>query len=150
MAEVHRFAKEGHPIIGACNGFQILCEAGLLPGALMLNAGQKFVCRNVQLTAVNRTSPWTRGVDRVIEIPIAHGEGRFEADADTLAQMEDDGLVAFRYVNNPNGSMNDIAGVVNAKGNVLGLMPHPERATKALLGSTDGLTILRALTLVAA
>ena len=150
MAEVHRFAKEGRPIIGACNGFQILCEAGLLPGALMLNAGQKFVCRNVQLTAVNRTSIWTRGVDRVIEIPIAHGEGRFEADADTLAQMEDDGLVAFRYVSNPNGSMNDIAGVVNAKGNVLGLMPHPERATKNLLGSTDGLTILRALTLVAA
>jgi phosphoribosylformylglycinamidine synthase subunit PurQ / glutaminase len=150
MAEVHRFAKEGRPVIGACNGFQILCEAGLLPGALMLNAAEKFICQNVRLEAVNRTSIWTRGVDRVIEIPIAHGEGRFEADADTIARMEDEDLIAFRYLENPNGSLNNIAGALNKQGNVLGLMPHPERATRSLLGSEDGLTILRALTFVAA
>ena len=150
MAEVHRFAKEGRPVIGACNGFQILCEAGLLPGALMLNAGEKFICQNVRLEAVNRTSIWTQRVDRVIEIPIAHGEGRFEADPDTIARMEDEDLIAFRYLDNPNGSLNNIAGALNKQGNVLGLMPHPERATRSLLGSEDGLTILRALTLVAA
>jgi phosphoribosylformylglycinamidine synthase len=150
MAEVQRFAAEGRPIIGACNGFQILCEAGLLPGALMLNAAEKFVCRRVTLDAVNQTSIWTQGVKGTLEIPIAHGEGRYVADDETLARLEGDGLVAFRYRENPNGSANDIAGVVNPAGNILGLMPHPERATRATLGSTDGLFILRALTLVAA
>jgi phosphoribosylformylglycinamidine synthase subunit PurQ / glutaminase len=159
MDEVKRFAEEGKPVIGACNGFQMLCEAQLLPGALLLNESQKFVCKHVFLRAENRTSFWTRGVDRVIEIPIAHGEGRYICDEATLRRMEELGQIAFRYVNsvgnttedaNPNGSTHNIAGVLNEKGNVLGLMPHPERATRALLGSTDGLTILKALTMVGA
>ena len=157
MSEVQRFAEEGKPVIGACNGFQMLCEAGLLPGALLLNESQKFVCKPVHLKAENRTSLWTRGVDKVLTIPIAHGEGRYIADEDTLKRLKDEDLIAFRYVSpegtrsgahNPNGSMDDIAGVVNKKGNVLGLMPHPERATKKILGSDDGLFILKALTLV--
>lgn len=149
MAEVARFAKEGKPVIGACNGFQVLCEAGLLPGALMLNEGQKFVCETVTLEAVNRTSPWTRGVDRPIHIPIAHGEGRYVCDDEGLRRLQDHDQIAFRYVGeNPNGSVDNIAGVLNEGGNVLGLMPHPERATKAILGGTDGHLILRALTLV--
>lgn len=159
MAEVSRFAREGRPIIGACNGFQILCEAGLLPGALLLNENEKFVCKDVYLRAENRTSFWTRGVDRVLRLPIAHGEGRFICDDELLAQIEGNGQVAFRYVDaqgkvdptaNPNGSVDAIAGVVNQAGNVLGLMPHPERATRPILGSTDGLDILQALTAVRA
>lgn len=159
MDEVRRFANEGRPVIGVCNGFQVLCEAGLLPGALLLNASQKFVCDDVRLKAINLDSIWTRGVDQLLRIPIAHGEGRYVADADTLKRLWDHHLVAFQYVNaggdpteaaNPNGSSDNIAGVLNAGGNVLGLMPHPERATKAKLGSTDGLMILRALDLVRA
>jgi len=158
MAEVQRFADEGRPVIGACNGFQVLCEAGLLPGALLLNAGQKFLCKDVYLAVENRTSLWTRGVDKILRIPIAHGEGRYIADDDTVSRLEDNGQIAFRYVNsdgerteesNVNGSAHAIAGVLNTRGNVLGLMPHPERATKGLLGSTDGLPILNALNLVA-
>lgn len=159
MAEVHRFAREGRPVIGACNGFQILCEAGILPGALMRNGNQKFICKDVYLRAETRRSIWTRGVDRVLRIPIAHGEGRYVADADTIKAMEDGEQIAFRYVNpdgdsedsfNANGSLHAIAGVLNPGGNVLGLMPHPERATNALVGGTDGLAILNAFTLVAA
>jgi phosphoribosylformylglycinamidine synthase I len=157
MAEVRRFAEDGKPVIGACNGFQVLCEAGLLPGALLLNAGQKFLCKDVYLLAENRTSIWTRGVNKVLRIPIAHGEGRFVVDDETAAQLEENGQIAFRYVDasgarteasNVNGSAHAIAGVLNLQGNVLGLMPHPERATKAILGSTDGLEILNALKLV--
>ena len=150
MAEVERFAKEGRPVIGACNGFQVLCEAGLLPGALLLNQEQKFICQTVELQPVNRTSFWTRGVSRNIHIPIAHGEGRYVCDDDTLKRLQDDDLIAFRYAQNPNGSVDDIAGIVNPKGNVLGLMPHPERATRAILGATDGLLVLRALSSVGA
>lgn len=159
MGEVARFAAEGKPVIGACNGFQILCEAGLLPGALLLNEAQKFVCRDVWLKAENRTSLWTRNADRTLRLPIAHGEGRFECDDETLRQIEGDGLVAFRYVDetgeatgaaNPNGSFDNIAGLVNPRGNVLGLMPHPERATDPRLGGTDGQVILAAFTAVAA
>ena len=159
MEEVQRFANEGRPVIGACNGFQILCETGLLPGALLLNESQKFVCKHVYLKAVNRTSIWTQGVDRVIRIPIAHGEGRYICDAETLKELEDNERIAFRYVDsvgnitseaNPNGSTENIAGVLSVKGNVLGLMPHPERATKESLGSVDGLTILKSLTMVGA
>ncbi|MDR3690964.1 MAG: phosphoribosylformylglycinamidine synthase subunit PurQ [Fimbriimonas sp.] len=158
MDEVRRFAAEGRPVIGACNGFQVLCEAGLLPGALMLNARQKFLCKDVYLLAVNRSSLWTRGVERVLTLPIAHGEGRFVSDDETVARLEDSGQIAFRYVDasgertdesNVNGSAHAIAGVLNEKGNVLGLMPHPERATRKLLGSTDGMVILDALKLVA-
>jgi phosphoribosylformylglycinamidine synthase len=159
MAEVQRFAQEGRPVIGACNGFQILCEAGLLPGALLLNAEQKFICKDVYLRAENRDSLWTRGVEGVLRIPIAHGEGRYVVDDETLRRLEGEGRVAFRYVTsdgeradwaNSNGSVDAIAGVLNEKGNVLGLMPHPERATRKLLGSTDGLNILKGLKLVAA
>jgi phosphoribosylformylglycinamidine synthase subunit PurQ / glutaminase len=151
MAEVRRFAVEGRPVIGACNGFQILCEAGLLPGALLLNAGQKFVCETVTLKAVNRTSLWTQGVNREIHIPIAHGEGRYVADESALKKLQDNDQIAFRYVgSNPNGSVDAIAGVLNEKGNVLGLMPHPERATRQILGSTDGKLILQGLALALA
>lgn len=159
MAEVRRFADEGRPVIGVCNGFQILCEMRLLPGALLRNESEKFVCKHVFLKAENRNSIWTRGVDRILEIPVAHGEGRYVCDLDTLKLLQDSERIAFRYVDsvgnaipdaNPNGSMENIAGVLNVRGNVLGLMPHPERATKPLLGSTDGLTILKALTLVEA
>ncbi len=158
MAEVIRFAEQGRPVVGACNGFQVLCEAGLLPGALLPNMGQKFLCKDVYLAAENRSSLWTRGIDRILRIPIAHGEGRYIADEATLDQLEANGQIAFRYVDpegrmteasNANGSVRSIAGVLNREGNVLGLMPHPERATKALLGSTDGLPILNALKLVA-
>lgn len=156
MAEVARFAAEGRPVIGVCNGFQVLCEAGLLPGALLLNIEQKFLCKDVFLKAETRRSPWTQGVDRVIRIPIAHGEGRYVIEADDLKRLEDGEQIAFRYVKpdgqrdvsaNPNGSVDDIAGVLSAKGNVLGMMPHPERATKEILGGTDGLTVLNALKL---
>ena len=151
MSEVARFAKEGRPVIGACNGFQVLCEAGLLPGALLLNVGEKFLCHDVRLRAENRDSIWTRSVDREIRIPIAHGEGRYVADADTLRKLEDEGNIAFRYVDgSPNGSLNDIAGILNPKGNVLGLMPHPERACNAVLGSEDGVLILEGFRRVAA
>ncbi|MCO5296292.1 MAG: phosphoribosylformylglycinamidine synthase subunit PurQ [Fimbriimonadaceae bacterium] len=157
MDEVARFASEGRPVLGVCNGFQVLCETGLLPGALLLNQSEKFVCRRVHLAAVNRTSLWTAGVDRVLGIPVAHGEGRYVCDEATLKRLQDEDRIAFRYVgprgesgreHNPNGSVDAIAGVLNARGNVLGLMPHPERATKARLGSTDGLAILRAFAAV--
>lgn len=157
MAEVRRFAQEGRPVIGACNGFQVLCEAGLLPGALLLNSGQKFICRDVYLRAENKSSLWTQGVDKILRIPIAHGEGRYVGDVETLDQLEEENRIAFRYVTpdgdvtvkaNPNGSAANIAGVLNAAGNVLGLMPHPERATRKLLGSVDGMAILNGLRLV--
>jgi phosphoribosylformylglycinamidine synthase subunit PurQ / glutaminase len=148
MQETIRFANEGRPVIGACNGFQILTESGLLPGALLKNEKQKFVCKNVELEAVNQTSIWTSGVSKTISLPIAHGEGRYVIDQDGLKMIQDQNQIAFRYVENPNGSVDNIAGVVNEAGNVLGLMPHPERATKELLGGNDGLLILRALSLV--
>jgi phosphoribosylformylglycinamidine synthase len=149
MSEVARFAAEGRPVIGVCNGFQVLTEAGLLPGALLLNAEQKFVCDWVTLRAVNRTSIWTGGVQGDLRIPVAHGEGRYVCEDETLKALEQEDRVAFRYVGlNPNGSTDAIAGILNAQGNVLGMMPHPERATKALLGSTDGSAILRAFSLV--
>lgn len=154
MAEVARLAERGAPVIGVCNGFQVLCESGLLPGALVQNLGQKFVCEDVWLRAEGQGSPWMEQVDRVLRIPIAHGEGRYIADEGTLALLESEGRIAFRYVEptgevteraNPNGSMLSIAGVLNQRGNVLGMMPHPERATRGLLGGIDGLLILSAL-----
>ena len=159
MEEVQRFVDDGRPVIGVCNGFQILCEAGILPGALLRNEMEKFVCRPVLLKAVNRTSMWTCGVDRVITVPIAHGEGRYVCDDEALKSLQDGGQIAFLYVDeageatkeaNPNGSVANIAGIVNQRGNVLGMMPHPERYTSELLGSTDGLLVLGALNLVSA
>lgn len=147
MDEVIRFAREGRPVLGACNGFQVLCEAGILPGALLLNEGQKFICETVELIPVNRTSFWTSGISNgaTLEIPIAHGEGRYVCDPDTLKRLQDEDRIAFRYRENPNGSIDDIAGIVNEQGNVLGMMPHPERATRPILGQSDGQAILRAL-----
>jgi phosphoribosylformylglycinamidine synthase len=159
MGALKEFAAQGNPVIGVCNGFQILCEAGVLPGALLLNQSQKFVCRTINLKAANRTSPWTRGAEGILRVPVAHGEGRYVCDQDTLKSLQDRDLVAFLYVDekgvptpdsNPNGSTANIAGVLNPEGNVLGMMPHPERATRNLLGSSDGLVILRALELVSA
>lgn len=157
IKEAIRFANEGRPVIGVCNGFQILAEAGLLPGALTRNINQKFICKDVYLRAETKRSIWTAGVNQVIRIPIAHGEGRYIIDQDGLKSIEDNEQIAFRYVNangeqedsaNPNGSVSSIAGVINKAGNVLGMMPHPERATKELLGGIDGFTVLRAFSLV--
>lgn len=155
MSEVSRFAQEGRLVAGFCNGFQILCETGLLPGALLLNRDEKFLCQDVYLRAATRRSPWTEGVDKDLRIPIAHGEGRYVATDEELTRLRGEGQIAFEYVAgpdggdpNPNGSAGAIAGVLNERGNVLGMMPHPERATKSEFGYGDGLQILRALTLI--
>lgn len=143
MREIVRAAERGVPILGVCNGFQVLTEARLLPGALMRNAGQTFICRNVGLKVENTQSIFTSGYDagQEISIPVAHHDGNFFADNDTLDRIEGDGRVAFRYMENCNGSQRDIAGVLNAAGNVLGMMPHPERAVDAAHGGTDGLAL---------
>lgn len=152
MSAVVEAADKGVPVLGICNGFQILCEAHLLPGALVRNEGQRFVCREQKLAVENADTPWTSGFTRgqVITIPLKNGEGCFQADAETVARLEGEGRVAFRYVGvNPNGSINDIAGVVSDSGNVVGLMPHPEHAVEpgfgpvgagGLRSGTDGLT----------
>ena len=156
MREVSAFARRGGPVLGICNGFQIACEAGLLPGALLRNAGLKFVSAPVHLRVETSDTLFTNQLTTgyVLRIPIAHGEGRFVADEETLAALEGDGRVVFRYVNasgerdpsaNPNGSANDIAGIVSDAGNVLGMMPHPERASDPLLGSDDGLAIFQSV-----
>ena len=152
MSAVVEAAGKGMPVLGICNGFQILCEAHLLPGALVRNEGQRFVCREQKLAVENADTPWTSGFTRgqVITIPLKNGEGCFQADAETVARLEGEGRVAFRYVGvNPNGSVDDIAGVVSESGNVVGLMPHPEHAVESGFGpggadglrsGTDGLT----------
>ena len=152
MSAVVEAAAKGVPVLGICNGFQILCEAHLLPGALVRNEGQRFVCREQKLAVENADTPWTSGFTRgqVITIPLKNGEGCFQADAETVACLEGEGRVAFRYVGvNPNGSINDIAGVASDSGNVVGLMPHPEHAVEpgfgpvgagGLRSGTDGLT----------
>jgi phosphoribosylformylglycinamidine synthase subunit PurQ / glutaminase len=148
MEAVAELAAEGRPVLGVCNGFQVLCEAGLLPGALLRNERLRFLCRQVDLIAGGADSPFLTGLEEGerISIPVKHGEGRYYAPPAMLEELEAKRQVAFRYApgQNPNGSLNDIAGVVNEAGNVLGLMPHPEHAVDALTGSTDGLRIFSA------
>ena len=137
-------ANKGMPVLGICNGFQILTEAGLLPGALTRNEGLHFVCRDLHLKVENSDTAWTSSLSagQEILIPSKHGEGRFQAAPDTIRELEDEGRVVLRYVENPNGSINDIAGVCSADGRVVGLMPHPEHAVEALTGpSLDGLEL---------
>jgi len=160
MRSVAEFAREGGLVLGICNGFQVLAEAGLVPGALLRNRSLRFVCRQVEITAERLDTPFTRAVPdhHPLRMPVAHGEGCYYADDATLQDLEADGQVLFRYARadgspawseadpaNPNGSVRGIAGVLNAAGNVAGLMPHPETAVEALLGSDDGLLIVRSL-----
>lgn len=147
MRAVRDFARDGGLVLGICNGFQILVEAGLLPGALVRNAGLKFVCRDVHLRVETTHSPFTSAAHKgeILRVPIAHGDGCYIADERTLDELEAEDRVAFRYLDNPNGSMRDIAGVLNAGRNVMGMMPHPERASEDLMGSSDGLTVLNSL-----
>jgi phosphoribosylformylglycinamidine synthase len=140
MASVGEFARDGGPVVGICNGFQVLTEAGLLPGALQKNAGLKFRCGMADLVvASNRSVLATECVGgETLRIPINHFEGNYTCDAETLARLQAEDRIVVRYVDNPNGSTDDIAGICNEAGNVVGLMPHPERASHTLLGSTDG------------
>tara|TARA_R110000782_G_scaffold12986_5_gene38432 strand:- start:689 stop:1351 length:663 start_codon:yes stop_codon:yes gene_type:complete len=147
MQAVKKAADDGVAVLGICNGFQILCEAGMLPGALLRNAGLKYVCKPVSLTVTNGQTRFTAGYQgqREVVMTQGNGDGNFFADAETLARIEGEGQVVFRYVDNPNGSMADIAGIQNARGNVLGMMPHPDRAFEAELGSADGATLFRSV-----
>ena len=149
MAAVRGFAQQGGLVLGVCNGFQILCEAGLLPGVLMRNAQLRFICRDVFLRVERSDTPFTRGYNagQVIRVPVAHGEGNYIADGESIARLEGEGRVVFRYSApdgmvdpdwNHNGAMNAIAGIINERGNVLGLMPHPENHVEAIIGCTDG------------
>jgi phosphoribosylformylglycinamidine synthase I len=147
MTAVKKFAAAGGLVLGVCNGFQILVEAGMLPGALLRNRSLKFICREVTLRVETTDSPFTNALrkDQTLRLPIAHGDGCYYADERTLDELEAEGRVAFRYLDNPNGSLRDIAGVLNRERNVMGMMPHPERATEPLMGSSDGLTIFNSL-----
>lgn len=156
MQDVIAFAKRGGPVLAICNGFQIACEAGLLPGALLRNANLKYVCELVRLKVEAADTTFTNRYEKgaVVRMPIAHGDGRYTADDDTLDKLEGDGRVVFRYAGgpgdadewwSPNGSMRAIAGIVNDAGNVLGMMPHPERVVDPLLGSPDGLAVFESL-----
>jgi phosphoribosylformylglycinamidine synthase subunit PurQ / glutaminase len=148
MREVVAAAKKGVAVLGVCNGFHLLTESGLLPGALIRNAGLKFVCRSVALTVERTDTPFAGQYQQgqTLSIPVAHGDGNYTADADTLAELQGEGRVAFRYQDNPNGSADNIAGIYNESGRVLGMMPHPERAVEPMLGSNDGLALFRSIT----
>ena len=157
MRSVVEFAKSGRFVFGICNGFQILCEAGLLPGALVRNKDLHFVCQHIHLRVETDQTPFTREFEagKVLTIPIAHGEGNFVCDDQTLGELQDGDRIVFRYCNphgeiteaaNPNGSRQNIAGICNSSRNVLGMMPHPERACEGLLGSNDGREVFRSLT----
>lgn len=140
MSEVKRFAEEGRPVLGVCNGFQVLVEAGLLPGVLMRNRDLKFMCKTVELKVETNETMFTNdyALGETIQVPIAHGEGNYYCDEVTLETLRANGQIAFTYTDNPNGSVANIAGITNVQGNVLGMMPHPERAVEALLGGEDG------------
>ena len=150
LKDVVRLAKNGGIVMGICNGFQIICEAGLLPGALIRNTNLKFVCRNVSLTIENKKTIFTQKfndslkIDK-ISLPVAHAEGNYFCDSNTLEELEGNGRVVFRYNDNPNGSLADIAGIINNKGNVLGMMPHPERACEEIVNGTDGKLIFESI-----
>ena len=156
MQSVKKFAAEGGPVLGICNGFQILCEAGLLPGALMRNAGLRYICKQVHLRTETTNSPFTQTLKsgEVLQMPIGHMEGNYFCDAATLDRLHGEDRVAFRYSTptgeitseaNPNGSLDNIAGILNEGRNVLGMMPHPDRSSEALLGSADGFKIFQSL-----
>jgi phosphoribosylformylglycinamidine synthase len=156
MQSVIKFANSGGLVFGICNGFQILCESGLLPGALMRNANQHYICKQVHLRTETADSPFTHGIKRghVLQMPIGHMEGNYFCDADTLAKLKAEDRIAFRYATpageitpaaNPNGSLENIAGVLSEGRNVLGMMPHPDRSSESLLGSADGLLLFRSL-----
>jgi phosphoribosylformylglycinamidine synthase len=156
MQSVKRFAAGGGLVLGICNGFQILCEAGLLPGALMRNAGQHYVCKHLHLRTETTESPFTRGLSKgqVVQMPVGHMEGNYFCDADTLGRLKAQDRIAFRYATrsgevtaaaNPNGSLENIAGILSEGRNVLGMMPHPDRSSETLLGSADGLLLFKAM-----
>ncbi len=156
MNEVVKFAEHGGRVMGICNGFQVLVETGLLPGALLRNANLKFICRQVYLRTETTATPFTSAlkIGQVLKVPIAHGDGNYYADDSTLKDLEDNGQIVFRYStadgqitpeSNPNGSILNIAGIVNAKRNVLGMMPHPERASEQILGSSSGVMVLKSV-----
>jgi len=156
MQAVQQFAASGGPVLGICNGFQILCEAGLLPGALIRNRSLQFRCEHVYLKTMTRNSPFTNKIPdgKLLRVPIAHGEGCYFADPETIERLKSNDQILFRYVNaqgepteisNPNGSVENIAGVCNERRNVAGLMPHPERASEPLLGSADGRAVFESL-----
>ena len=147
MQQVVQHAQQGKFVLGICNGFQVLTEAGLLPGVLMRNRDLHFICDRVPVKVERTNLPWTQAYasGQEITLPIAHGEGQFYADAELLKQLEDNAQVLFRYADNPNGSVNNIAGICNRQGNVLGMMPHPERASDPMLGGTDGLKLFQGL-----
>ena len=148
MSSVIEHARQGKFVLGICNGFQVLTESGLLPGALIRNRDLHFICDRIPLKVERNNLPWTQGYQssEKIILPVAHGEGKFYADEKTLAELEDSNQVVFRYEGeNPNGSLRDIAGICNRDGNVLGMMPHPERASDAMLGNTDGLKLFEGL-----
>jgi phosphoribosylformylglycinamidine synthase subunit PurQ / glutaminase len=147
MPAVREFAAKGGMVIGICNGFQILCEAGLLPGALLKNVGMKYVCKFLYLRTETTNTPFTNTLSKgqLLHIPIGHGDGNYFAETETLKRVEDNDQVVFRYVENPNGSIHDIAGIVNEKRNVLGMMPHPDRSSEEILGSADGKRIFESM-----
>ena len=156
MESVKKFADAGGPVMGICNGFQILCEAGLLPGALLRNRDQRYICRQVHLRTETANSPFTQllGKGEVLQMPIGHMEGNYFCDAETLATLKREDRIAFRYSDgeggitaeaNPNGSLENIAGILSERRNVLGMMPHPDRSSEALLGSADGLRLFQSL-----